>query len=102
MMLLNKLKRPNTKTLVGVTVILAVGIYFSIQFMQSKYALFSSVQVNDDVVELQQELDYWNAKIKQMENLTRRLSDNYLDLELLDERARKVLGYIREDEVIIN
>ncbi len=27
-----------------------------------------------------------------MQNLTRRLSDDYLDLDLLDERAREVLA----------
>ena len=37
-----------------------------------------------------------------MENKTRRLSDEYLDLDLLDEQARNVLGLIRPDEVIVN
>ena len=32
---------------------------------------------------------------------TRRLSDEYLDLDLLDERAREILGYVRADEVIL-
>ena len=36
-----------------------------------------------------------------MQNLTHRLSDEYLDLDLLDERAREVLGLIRSDEIII-
>jgi len=37
-----------------------------------------------------------------MENKTHRLSDNFLDLDLLDEQARKVLGMARPDEIIIN
>ncbi len=37
-----------------------------------------------------------------MENLTLRLSDSYLDLDLLDEQARDLLGYARSDEVIIH
>ena len=36
-----------------------------------------------------------------IENLTRRLSDDYLDLDLLDERARDVLGLLRADEIVI-
>jgi cell division protein FtsB len=36
-----------------------------------------------------------------MENLTTRLSDNYLDLDLLDQQARDVLGMIRADEIVI-
>lgn len=36
-----------------------------------------------------------------MENLTKRLSDEYLDLDLLDEQARDVLGLLRGDEIVI-
>ena len=36
-----------------------------------------------------------------MNNLTRRLSDEYLDIDLLDERVRDVLGYLRADEIVI-
>ena len=36
-----------------------------------------------------------------MENKTARLSEDYLDLDLLDERVRAVLGYIRADEILI-
>ena len=41
------------------------------------------------------------AQIAEIENLTRRLSDDYLDLDLLDERARDVLGLLRADEIVI-
>jgi len=36
-----------------------------------------------------------------MYNLTRRLSDTYLDLDLLDQHARSILGMIRADEIVI-
>ena len=36
-----------------------------------------------------------------MENLTSRLSDDYLDLDLLDEQARDVLGLVRADEIVV-
>ena len=35
------------------------------------------------------------------QNLTRRLSSASLDLDLLDEQARRVLGLGRPDEIII-
>jgi cell division protein FtsB len=35
-----------------------------------------------------------------MENLTHRLSDNFLDIDLLDQQARDVLGMIRSDEIV--
>ena len=34
-------------------------------------------------------------------NRVRRLDESYLDLDLLDERARAVLGYVRQDELVI-
>ncbi|MDZ7904714.1 MAG: septum formation initiator family protein [Cypionkella sp.] len=37
----------------------------------------------------------------ELQNLNLRLSDSYLDMDLLDERARIVLGYLRADEVVI-
>ena len=36
-----------------------------------------------------------------LKNLTHRLSDSYLDLDLLDEEVRDVLGYVRADEIVI-
>jgi cell division protein FtsB len=36
-----------------------------------------------------------------MRNKTLRMSDGYLDLDLLDEQARDVLGYVRADELVI-
>ena len=42
-----------------------------------------------------------NGRIGEMENLTRRLSDDFLDLDLLDQQAREVLGLLRADEIVI-
>lgn len=36
-----------------------------------------------------------------LKNLTHRLSDDYMDLDYLDERVREVLGYMRSDERLI-
>jgi cell division protein FtsB len=52
-------------------------------------------------VELQAQLEALNARVARMENLTRRLSDGYLDLDLLDQQAREVLGLLRSDEIVI-
>ncbi|MEM1276244.1 MAG: septum formation initiator family protein [Pseudomonadota bacterium] len=41
------------------------------------------------------------AEKARLENLVQRLNPSHLDLELLDERARAVLGYSRDDEIII-
>ena len=40
-------------------------------------------------------------ELTQLTNLTRRLSDGFLDIDLLDQQARDVLGYMRADEIVI-
>jgi len=50
---------------------------------------------------LDAELVLVQQDVAAMENLTHRLSDNYLDLDLLDQQARDVLGLIRADEIVI-
>lgn len=47
------------------------------------------------------ELERLNEEIARIENLTKRLSDDYLDLDLLDEQARSVLGLLRANEIVI-
>ena len=42
-----------------------------------------------------------NADVARMENLTQRLSDRFLDLDLLDQQARDVLGLVRADEIVV-
>ena len=51
--------------------------------------------------DLQDELADIKAEVARLENLTRRLSDTYLDLDLLDHQARDVLGMIRADEIVV-
>ena len=50
---------------------------------------------------LQAQLDQIETQVARMENLTKRLSDGFLDLDLLDQQARDVLGMIRSDEIVI-
>ena len=51
--------------------------------------------------ELRAELAAAHAERAEMQNKVRRLSDGHLDLDLLDERTRAVLGHARPDEVIL-
>jgi hypothetical protein len=41
------------------------------------------------------------AEVAKLRNKTRRLSDTYLDLDLLDTQARERLGMMRADEIIV-
>ena len=78
-----------------------LGAYFPFAAVQGDYGLFRRAEIQADARLLQDQLDALNAEVAAMENLTTRLSDAYLDLQLLDEQARDVLGLLRADEIVI-
>ncbi len=80
---------------------LLLSAYFAFAAIQGDFGHFRRVQIEADEAALQLQLADLHAERAVLENKTRRLSDTYLDLDLLDERARKVLGMARGDEIII-
>ena len=95
----------NTKKPFGVLMFFAVtlglGLYFTFAAVQGDYGLFRRAEIEQKTHQLIVELAETKAEIARMENLTRRLSDRYLDLDLLDEQSRRILGGIRPDEIVI-
>jgi cell division protein FtsB len=79
----------------------ALGVYFTFAAVQGDYGMFARVAINAEAEALGTERDRLAAELAEMQNLTRRLSDTYLDLDLLDQQARDVLGYMRSDEIAI-
>ena len=84
------------------TIAFFLSAYFAFSAIQGNHGIFKRIQAEAQVEELQKHLNVLEIQLAKMENKTRRLSDNFLDLDLLDERARKVLGMARADEIIIN
>ncbi len=78
-----------------------VGAYFTFTAVQGEFGVVRRVQITAEKQALTRERDKLKSEVAGMENLTLRLSDEYLDLDLLDERARNVLGYVRADEIVI-
>ena len=81
--------------------LLLIGAYFTFTAVQGNYGLFQRIQISAEADRLEVQLAALEAEAARMERLTRRLSDDFLDLDLLDEQARDVLGYVRADEVIL-
>ena len=79
----------------------SMGAYFTFAAVQGDYGLFRRAEIQAESANLQTELDRIEAQVTRMENLTHRLSDDYLDLDLLDQQARDVLGLLRSDEIVI-
>jgi len=81
--------------------LLVVGAYFTFTAVQGNYGLFQRIQIEAEEDRLSTQLAALRQERERMEVLTRRLSDEFLDLDLLDERARNVLGYKRPDEMVL-
>ncbi|MGR3483885.1 MAG: septum formation initiator family protein [Paracoccaceae bacterium] len=80
--------------------LLATG-YFADAATRGEHGSTQRAAVELRVAALTEEAASVEAEIAAMENLVRRLGDGYLDLDLLDERARDVLGHARADEIVL-
>ncbi|MCC6000433.1 MAG: septum formation initiator family protein [Pararhodobacter sp.] len=77
------------------------GSYLTFAAVQGEYGLFNRIQIEADTAHLRTERDRLARDLAEIENRTRRLSDGYMDLDLLDQQARAVLGMIRPDEILL-
>ena len=78
-----------------------LGSYFTFAAVQGDFGVFKRMQINAEAASLAMDRAALYAQLDEMRNLTHRLSDQYLDLDLLDQQARDVLGYLRADEIVI-
>lgn len=93
--------RPALGALVYFAGSFCIGVYFIFAAVQGDYGVFRRAEIMNETRQLETELSELRAEVARMENLTRRLSDTYLDLDLLDERTRDMLGMIRTDEIVV-
>ncbi|WP_299693239.1 septum formation initiator family protein [uncultured Tateyamaria sp.] len=98
---MTRTKRAPVGTLVFFAISFALGIYFTFAAVQGDYGLFRRAEIEAEARVMTEQLARVQADVAQMENLTQRLSDAYLDLDLLDEQARSILGMLRSDEIVI-
>ena len=92
---------PGWGMLFGFAISLCLCFYFTFAAVQGDYGLFRRAEILGDTEKLRVELAGLKAEVARMENLTKRMSDEYLDLDLLDQQARDILGYIGNNDVVI-
>jgi cell division protein FtsB len=81
--------------------ILSLVTTFSFSALQGEYGLARLIEIEALEADLTTELAERQAARAALANQVMRLSDSYLDLDLLDERTRNVLGLARPDEIVI-
>lgn len=75
--------------------------YFLYSALEGDYGKFRLMQIEAQQKTLEKDLALVISERQVIENRVKRLSDDYLDLDLLDEQARRVLGLMRADEIVI-
>ncbi len=93
--------RPRLGSMFYFVLAATLGAYFTFAAVQGDYGVFRQVQITGEAEGLRLERDRLLAELAGLKNLTHRLSDSYLDVDLLDEQVRDVLGYVRADEIVI-
>lgn len=93
--------RLSISAVVFFVLMILLGLYFAFAAVQGPSGILRRVQLEVETTELLADRDSLQSEVDRMRNLTRRLSSDYLDLDLLAERARQILGLAREDEIII-
>jgi cell division protein FtsB len=94
-------KRPGFGPVIYFAILFAIGTYFTFASVQGDFGLFRRIQIEAEAATLRTEVATLESQLRMMRNKTRRLSDDFLDLDLLDEQVRNVLGMVRSDEIVI-
>ena len=75
-------------------------LYFSYVAIFGNNGLKSYIDLEFEIIELNNNFNSLQKVMHELEIKTSKLSNN-LDLDLLDQQSRTVLGLIRNDEIII-
>lgn len=95
-------RQPALGTVVYLGIALSLAMYFTFAAVQGDYGLFRRIEIEAEIGTLEAERAALEAEVAALRNKTHRLSDEFLDLDLLDEQARAVLGLLRTDEIVIH
>ena len=82
------LTRPGLGGLIYMGVAVTLGFYFTFAAIQGEYGVLRQVQIANELSEMKVQHDALAADLAGLKNLTHRLSDAYLDMDLLDEQVR--------------
>ena len=85
----------------SLAVCLILSLYFIIASFNGEFGVSAKYNLLAKEKVLANELEIINEETKMIKNRIKRLSDSSLDLELLDQQARIILGMIGEEELIV-
>ena len=81
--------------------LLVISFYFTYNAIYGNNGLKKSIVLELEIIELNNKLNSLQKVLFNIEKKTSSLSKKNLDLDLLDEQSRKILGLIRHDEIML-
>lgn len=75
--------------------------YFGFHAYHGEYGIYSKYQTEARIVDARQRLEATTSDRKELERRVQLLHDGTIEKDMLDEYARRALGYARSDEVVI-
>ena len=97
----NEMQRAPAKRLAGPLLLVLIMFYLGFHAVSGERGVFALFKETRRLDALQSELTEVKRKHEALEHKVRLLSDNSLDLDMLDEQARRVMGVAGKDEVVI-
>ena len=79
----------------------ALASYFIFSATQGDFGSFKRAELHKTYEEREKHLAELQEDYQKLSIKTKYLKEQSLDLDLLDEQSRKILGYLNPDEVII-
>lgn len=96
----NDSQRPFVKRVAGPFFLVMVMFYLGFHAVSGERGVFALFKETRRLAELKVELAEVKAKHDALEHKVQLMSDNSLDLDLLDEQVRRVLGMANKHEVV--
>ena len=96
----NRFKSTLINFLISVS-FLFISFYFTFNAIYANNGLKKYIALEFEIIELNNKLNYLQKVLHDIEKKTSSLSKKNLDLDLLDEQSREVLGLIRYDEIML-
>ena len=93
--------KKRTRAAIAPFMLILMVAYFGMRFVQGDRGLLAWIRLSDEIVLVQGELEDLVLERTQMEHRIQLLRPNGLDLDMLGERARALLGFAHKDEIVI-
>ena len=93
--------KKRTRAAIAPFLLLLMTVYFGVSFVNGDRGLLAWIRLNDEIAVARADLGELRAQRERMEHRTGLLRPDNLDLDMLDERARALLGFAHPDEIVV-